>query len=88
MSRPVAREPAAGAYADRVKLHRKHGIVLLGIAIWNVATYARFTKALVETEEDRPTSYFVAHGILIVVNLVIAAILGTWGVRVLRSREE
>jgi hypothetical protein len=77
----------AGAYADRVKLHRKHGIVLLGIAIWNVATYARFTKALVETEEDRPTSYFVAHGILIVVNLVIAAVLGTWGVRVLRSRE-
>jgi hypothetical protein len=71
-----------------VKLHRKHGLVLLGIAIWNVATYARFTKALVETEEDRPTSYFVAHGILIVVNLVIAAILGTWGVRVLRSREE
>jgi hypothetical protein len=76
-----------GAYADRVKLHRKHGIVLLGIAIWNAATYARFTKALVQTEEDRPTSYVVAHGILIVVNLLIAAVLGTWGVRVLRSRE-
>ncbi len=88
MSRPVAGSLAPGAYAGRVKLHRKHGIVLLGIAIWNVATYARFTKALVETEEDRPTSYFVAHGILIVVNLVIAAVLGTWGVRVLRSREE
>src|ERR1700712_4996159 len=61
VSRPVAGDLAAGAYAGGVKLHRKHGIVLLGIAIWNVATYARFTKALVETEEDRPTSYFVAH---------------------------
>ena len=71
-----------------MKLQRKHAIVLLGIAIWNVVTYARFTKALVETEEERPTGYFVAHGILIVVNVLIAAVLGTWGVRVLRSREE
>ena len=68
-----------------MKLERKHALVLLAIALWNVLTYARFTKALVETEEDRPTSYFVAHGVLIVVNLVIASVLGAWGLRALRA---
>lgn len=68
-----------------MKLERKHALVLLAVAVWNLLTYARFTKALLETEEDRPASYFVAHGVLIVVNLVIAAVLGSWGVRALRA---
>lgn len=67
-----------------MKLERKHAFVLLGIAIWNVVTYLRFIKALIDTE-DRPTGYYVAHTILIVVNLVIAAILGTWGVRAYKA---
>ena len=68
-----------------MKLERKHALVLLAVAVWNVVTYAQFTKALVTTEEDRPTAYFVAHGVLIVVNMVIAAVLGTWGIRALRT---
>ena len=68
-----------------MKLERKHALVLLAIAVWNVLTYARFTKALIETEEARPAGYFVAHGILIVVNVVIAAVLGTWGVKALKD---
>lgn len=68
-----------------MRLDRKHAVVLLAIAAWNVVTYARFTKALVQTEEDRPTSYYVAHGVLIVVNLVIAGVLGRWGARALRA---
>ncbi|WP_030483873.1 SCO4848 family membrane protein [Nocardioides aequoreus] len=68
-----------------MRLERKHALVLLAVAAWNVVTYAQFTKALVETEEDRPTAYFVAHGVLIVVNLVIAAVLGRWGWRALRT---
>ena len=67
-----------------MRLERKHALVLLGIAIWNVVTYLRFIKALVDTE-DRPTGYYVAHTILIVVNLVIAAVLGTWGVRAYKA---
>ncbi|GAB3934899.1 SCO4848 family membrane protein [Kribbella sp. NPDC056951] len=67
-----------------MKLERKHAFVLLGIAIWNVVTYLRFIKALIDTE-DRPTGYYVAHTILIVVNLVIAAVLGTWGVRAYKA---
>jgi uncharacterized membrane protein YdbT with pleckstrin-like domain len=68
-----------------VKLDRKHALVLLAIAAWNVLTYAQFTKALVQTEEDRPTGYFVAHGVLIVVNVVIAVVLASWGFRALRA---
>ena len=71
-----------------MKLERKHALVLLAVAVWNVVTYAQFTKALVQTEEDRPTGYFVAHGVLIVVNLVIAAVLGTWGVKALRASRD
>jgi hypothetical protein len=68
-----------------VRFERKHALFLLAVAVWNVLTYARFTKALVQTEEDRPTSYFVAHGVLIAVNIGIAGVLGTWGWRALRS---
>jgi hypothetical protein len=67
-----------------VKLERKHALVLLGIAVWNVVTYLRFIKALAGTE-GRPTGYYVAHTILIVVNLLIAALLGTWGVKAYRA---
>jgi uncharacterized membrane protein YdbT with pleckstrin-like domain len=68
-----------------VKLQRKHALVLLAVAVWNVVTYAQFTKALVQTKEDRPTGYFVAHGVLIVVNVLIAVVLGSWGLRALRA---
>jgi hypothetical protein len=68
-----------------VKFERKHAVVLLLVAVWNVLTYARFTKALVQTEEDRPTGYFVAHGVLIAVNVLIAVVLGRWGIRALRT---
>ena len=71
-----------------MKLERKHALVLVAVAVWNVVTYTQFTKALVQTEEDRPTGYFVAHGVLIVVNLVIAAVLGTWGVKALRASRD
>ncbi len=67
-----------------VKLERKHALILLGIAVWNVVTYLRFIKALADTD-GRPTGYYVAHTILIVVNLLIAALLGTWGVRAYKA---
>ena len=67
-----------------MKLERKHAFVLLGIALWNVVTYLRFIKALADTE-GRPTGYYVAHTILIIVNLLIAALLGTWGVRAYKA---
>ncbi len=68
-----------------MRLERKHALVLLAVAVWNVVTYAQFTRALFTTEEDRPTAYFVAHGVLIVVNLAIAVVLGRWGLKALRA---
>ena len=77
--------PVSGGWDNgQVKLERKHALVLLGIAVWNVVTYLRFIKALADTE-GRPTGYYVAHTILIVVNLLIAALLGTWGVRAYKA---
>ena len=71
-----------------MKLERKHAVVLLLVAAWNVLTYARFTKALIDTQEDRPAGYYVAHSILIVVNLVIAAVLGRWGWQALKAARQ
>lgn len=74
------------AYSGEVKLDRRHAWALLAIAAWNVVTYAQFTRALATTEEDRPVGYYVAHTVLIVVNLLIAAVLGRWGLRALRAQ--
>ena len=71
-----------------MRFERKHAVALLLVAVWNVLTYARFTKALVDTQEDRPTGYYVAHSVLIVVNLVIAGVLGRWGWQALRAGKQ
>ena len=74
-------------------LTRKHAVLFLLISAWNVLSYANFAKNLYETAAsgaDRETGYYVAHIVLIVVNLVIAVYLGRLGWRVRRatSREE
>ncbi|HEY0774635.1 MAG TPA: hypothetical protein VGD51_11175 [Nocardioidaceae bacterium] len=74
-------------------LTRKHAVLFLLISAWNVLSYANFAKNLYETAAsgaDRETGYYVAHIVLIVVNLVIAVYLGRLGWRVWRatSREE
>jgi hypothetical protein len=71
-----------------VKLERRHAVLFLAIAAWNLLSYANFAKNLAETAsagEDRPTGYYVAHIVLIVVNLLIAVVLGSWGLRALRA---
>jgi uncharacterized membrane protein len=67
-----------------VRLQRKHAAVLLGVAAWNVVTWATFAENLAATE-GRPTGYYVAHTGLIVVNFGIAALLGTMGYRAWRA---
>ena len=67
-----------------MKFERKHAWVLIAVAVWNVVTYATFIKNLAGTQ-GRPTGFYVAHTVLIIVNLVIAAVLGTWGYRALRA---
>jgi hypothetical protein len=71
-----------------MKLERKHAVLFLAIAAWNVFSYATFAKNLYAAHdrgEDRPTGYWVAHIVLIVVNLLIAAVLGRLGLRSWRA---
>lgn len=71
-----------------MKLERKHAVLFLLISLWNVVSYANFTKNLLsayQRGEDRPAGYWVAHSVLIVVNLGIAAVLGRLGVRAWRA---
>ncbi|CAB4697399.1 MAG: hypothetical protein F2667_03915 [Actinobacteria bacterium] len=72
-----------------MKFERKHAILLLAVAVWNVVTFATFAKNLYaahDAGEDRPTGYWVAHTVLIVVNFAIAAVLARVGVQALRAQ--
>jgi hypothetical protein len=67
-----------------VKLERKHAVLFLALTAWNVFIWSTFAKNLAAAHgrgEDRPTGYWVAHTVLIVVNLLIAVVLGRLGVK-------
>lgn len=70
-------------------LTRRAGLFLLGVAVWNLVTYAMFTRNLFfndsPDEPDRPTGYYVAHTVLIIVNMAIAIVLAPLGWRVLQA---
>ena len=74
-----------------MKLQRKHAVLFLAIAAWNVFSYATFAKNLAAAHargEDRPTGYWVAHIVLIIVNLVIAGVLARLGAKAWRATRE
>lgn len=71
-----------------MKFERKHAVLLLAVAAWNVITFGNFAKNLYsayEAGEDRVAGYWVAHSVLIVVNIAIAALLGSLGWKAWRS---
>lgn len=71
-----------------MKFERKHAILLLAVAVWNVFSFGNFAKNLLEAYqagEDRATGYWVAHTVLIVVNFAIAGLLGSLGIKAWRS---
>lgn len=76
-----------------MRFERRHGLLLLGVAVWNLLTFGMFARNLYAAYsggEDRATGYWVAHSVLIVVNVTIAAVLGRLGWRIWRvtSRSE
>jgi len=71
-----------------VTLERKHAVWFLLIAAWNVLSYANFARNLADAAASgaaRSTGYYVAHIVLIVVNLVVAAFLGRLGWKTWRA---
>ena len=72
-------------------LTRRHVLLLWAIAAWNVLTYANFATNLWSAHqagEDRPAGYWVAHTVLIVVNVLIAVVLARLGWRAHRAQQE
>ena len=73
-----------------MRLQARHAWLLLGIAAWNVVTFAMFARnlgAAYAAGEDRPAGYWIAHTVLIVVNFAIAGALARLGVKALRTRD-
>jgi hypothetical protein len=71
-----------------VRLTRKHALMLWAIAAWNVVTYANFASNLWNAHtsgEDRPAGYYVAHIVLIVVNVAIAVVLARLALKAWRG---
>jgi hypothetical protein len=71
-----------------MRFERKHAVLLLGVAVWNVVTFATFAKNLYaahDSGEDRPAGYWIAHTVLIVVNFAIAGALGSLGWKALKA---
>jgi hypothetical protein len=74
-----------------VKTERRDALLLLALAAWNVFVWVTFAKNLAAAHasgEHRPDGYWVAHTVLIVVNLAIAAVLVRFGVRVWRATRD
>jgi hypothetical protein len=71
-----------------VTFTRRHAVLFLAIAAWNVFSYANFAKNLWEAHasgEQRPAGYYAAHIVLIVVNVVIAVVLARLGLKAWRA---
>ncbi|WP_235735934.1 SCO4848 family membrane protein [Nocardioides alcanivorans] len=71
-----------------MKFERKHAVLLLAVAAWNVFSFGNFARNLFNAYadgEDRATGYWVAHTVLIVVNFVIAGLLGALGWKALKA---
>ncbi len=71
-----------------MRLDRRHGWLLVAIALWNFFTWTTFARNLWTAHaagEDRATGYWLAHSVLIVVGLVIGVVLGRLGLRILRA---
>ena len=71
-----------------MKFSKKHAWLLIAVAIWNFFIWITFAKNLSAAHsrgEDHPSGYWVAHTILIIVDLIIGAVLAAVGLKALRT---
>lgn len=68
---------------------RRTGWFLVAMAVWNAFIWLTFAKNLSAAHadgEDRATGYWVAHTVLIVVNLALGVVFAVLGTRILSNR--
>jgi len=71
-----------------MRLERRYGWFLVGVAGWSFVIWATFAKNLYDAwsdGEDRAQGYWIAHSVLIVVSVVLAVFIARLGLRVLRG---
>ena len=73
-----------------MRLTKKDGALLLFVGVWNVVIWSNFAKNLVKTakdpEQSRPKPYYIAHAVLVVVDVILGGLLGKLGVKALLGR--
>ena len=73
-----------------MKLEKKDGVLLLAIGVWNIVIWSNFAKNLVKTakdpEQSRPAPYYIAHAVLVVVDVALGGLLGRLGAKALLAR--
>lgn len=69
---------------ERVTLSRRYAWLLFAIAAWNVVIWATFIKNLI-ADDGRSTGFYVAHSVLIIVDLAIAVVLAFIGLRIWKA---
>lgn len=68
-------------------LSRRVSLALIAIALFQYFAWANFAINLADAE-DKKTSYYVVHGVLIAANVVIATFIGYLGTRGLKGMDE
>lgn len=71
-----------------MRLGRRDGWFFAAVTVWGVFSWTMFARNLgsaYAAGEDRPTGYWVAHTVLIVVNLVLTAFFARYAWRTLRG---
>lgn len=72
-----------------MRLERRHAVLLLAVAAWTALSFGNFALNLFgawAAGEERETGYWVAHTVLIVVNMVVATLLAGLGWKAWRAR--
>ncbi|MEU3163476.1 hypothetical protein [Streptosporangium sp. NPDC006930] len=68
-----------------MRITRKTAAFLIGLAAFMIFEWITLGFNLTD---GHPTAFYVVHGILIAVNIVLAIVLGAIGLRALAKRDE
>lgn len=73
-----------------MKLEKNDGALLLVIGVWTIVIWTNFGRNLVKTakdpEQSRPRPYYIAHAVLVAVDVVLGGLLVKRGLRALRAK--